>query len=185
MNFVGAIWALAFSALLLILNYVHSMVRQCLNDKPLGMQSVFDSVLKDTLMLMRIFGSVGCLMTIVGRFAGVQDFLIENHLWLVVMSAVHHFFMVSLMVHVGFLSVCRVLCITRMDFLEETLGESTVRTISLAATATTSAICVFVLWYCDEILLGTITTFLTGKFTRPGNKEDQRELLDLRPEPIS
>ena len=169
MNLEGLLWVLAFSAALLLLNFVHSKIWKCLNDKPLGLQSVFDAVLKDNLVLLRLHGSIGCLVTIVGRFSTIQNFMVENPFCLLLIILIHQFFLFFLMVHVGFLSICRVLCISNMAFVEETVGETRVRMISLAASAMISSICVFILWYSDNILLGAITTFLTGKFSSPGN----------------
>ena len=168
MNLEGAFWVLAFSAAFLVLNFVHSLIWKCMNDKPLGLQSVFDSVLKDTLVMLRLHGSISCSVAIIGRFSSVQNFLLENPLCLLLILSIYQFAMFFLFVHVGFLCVCRVLCISKMVFMEETVGETRVRMISLAASAMISSICVFILWYYDNVLLGTVTTLLTGKYSSPG-----------------
>ena len=168
MNLEGAFWVLAFSAAFLVLNFVHSLIWKCMNDKPLGLQSVFDSVLKDTLVMLRLHGSISCSEAIIGRFSSVQNFLLENPLCLLLILSIYQFAMFLLFVHVGFLCVCRVLCISKMVFMEETVGETRVRMISLAASAMISIICVFILWYYDNVLLGTVTTLLTGKYSSPG-----------------
>ena len=75
-------WIASFAVLLVVLNYVNGHIWRCLNEKPLVTQSTFDSTVKDAIILIRIYGSVSCVVAIVGRIQPVQDIFLSNEHYL-------------------------------------------------------------------------------------------------------
>ncbi len=48
MENIDLIWLLTFLALLIIVNVTHHLIDKSLSEKPLGSQSIYDSVIQDT-----------------------------------------------------------------------------------------------------------------------------------------
>ena len=67
MKQLDQVWFLAFSLLLILLNLLHSLVIRRLRKKPFGLQTVFDSSLRDSFILGSLNGSVICFVDLVTR----------------------------------------------------------------------------------------------------------------------
>jgi hypothetical protein len=67
MNASNLIWLAVFSLILVSSHWFYSLIIRYINDKPLGKQSVYDIVTHDTLIVVRMFGSVYCLLAIISR----------------------------------------------------------------------------------------------------------------------
>ncbi len=63
MNDFNLYWLLAFSILLLTLNILYSLIIKYVNDKPLGHQSLYDTVLRYSICIpfMHVSASMWCL----------------------------------------------------------------------------------------------------------------------------
>ena len=95
------LWALAFCFLLTSLNFITSLIAQSLKDKPLGSQSIFDSSIRDTLIVMRCYGSLASTMCIFGRFDWCQNFFLNNKVFLIFGSVMFSFGLIALCVNAG------------------------------------------------------------------------------------
>jgi hypothetical protein len=91
------IWAAFFSFLLIALNFVHHLIRKSISKKPLGSQSIYDSAIKDSFAVVRIYGSYICLLIMFSRSEMAQD-LFRNHTGLLTLASVSYSF--------GFLCQC-------------------------------------------------------------------------------
>ena len=60
-------WLIVFTLILTTSNWFYSMIIKYISDKPLGKQSVFDVVSRDSLRVIQIFGSVYCSIAIMSR----------------------------------------------------------------------------------------------------------------------
>ena len=120
-------WILLFIFLLLCINFTTSLIIKCLLEKPLGRQSIFDSSVRDTLMIMRWYGSLASVMCIMGRSEDLRNLFLEYSVVLAAASLLFTFSLVLLCVHVGCLCIIRILCIAKLSFMEDTIGELRIR----------------------------------------------------------
>jgi hypothetical protein len=101
---LNLIWAALFVFLLCILNIIHQLIRKSIAGKPLGCQSIYDSVLKDTFAVMQMYGSYICVLVIISKFGSVQDLFRNNQFLLTSSSLGYSFGFLCQMMSVG--SVC-------------------------------------------------------------------------------
>ena len=97
MENLDIIWLIAFVLVLIVLYFLHFLVTKSLKEKPLGSQTIFDSVVLDNLVLVRLYGTWVCLIDIASRFETVRDFFAANNIPLMIVCSVTNF---------GFASFC-------------------------------------------------------------------------------
>ncbi len=91
MDNLDIIWLTAFVAVLIVLYFLHFLVTKSLKEKPLGSQTIFDSVVLDNFVLVRMYGTWVCLIDIASRFETVRDLFVANDIPLVIVCSVTNF----------------------------------------------------------------------------------------------
>ena len=128
MELVNFIWLLSFVLLLLVINILIDAIIRSLEEKPLGQQSEFDAAISDTCRILRLYGTMVmvCLVAITGTLETCRNFLTENRILLSVFCVMYGFSLISLCDNAGCVCLVRIVCIGRMIFIDETIGESKV-----------------------------------------------------------
>ena len=60
MELGDAAWVMAFSILLVVINFLYVIMVKSLKDKPLGVQTIYDQTLQDSFFMGTVFGSWVC-----------------------------------------------------------------------------------------------------------------------------
>ena len=78
MDVENILWISLFLCQLMASNTVHYLIGKSIQEKPLGFQSIYDSALQDTFLVMRYFGSYLAILLVLSRFEFVQHLFQEN-----------------------------------------------------------------------------------------------------------
>ena len=128
MNVINISWLIAFSILLVALNFLYSMLIKYINDKPLGNQSLYDIVFRDTISIVQLYGTTYCLLAILSRFESISNGLSENVLLGNIACLFYAFTFTATCVHLACTCVIRTFCLINISCMEESLGETLIRT---------------------------------------------------------
>ena len=163
-------WIFAFVLLFVSLNVINYLIVSSINGKPFGQQSVFDISIKDTLLATKLYGSFACLVCIFVRFASFRQLLSENPILTTILSFFYSFAFICLCVNVGCLCIIRILCIVKLSFVEETVGEFRIRLISSTFTLVLAITVPTFYAICGDIYTGYSIALLTMQILPPGKK---------------
>ena len=168
MENIDFFWLLAFVLLFLALNVLVHIIVNSLKEKPLGSQSIYDVALQDTFFVMKCYGSFICLMQ---GFANITKFratLVENDIALTLACSIYSFGYTAIGISTGCLCFIRIFCLINLSFVEESIGEYSIRMISTIITVGISCIVVFILFINEETNSGAFASLLTLKPTPSG-----------------
>ncbi len=168
MEKIDIFWLLAFILLFMALNVLVHIIVNSLKDKPLGSQSIYDVALQDTFFVMKCYGSFICLMQ---GFANITKFratLVENDIALTLACSIYSFGYTAIGISTGCLCFIRIFCLINLSFVEESIGEYSIRMISTIITVGISCIVVFILFINEETNSGAFASLLTLKPTPSG-----------------
>ena len=162
------IWLCCFVIILVSLNVINYFIVSSIRDKPLGRQSAFDLLSKDTFFALKCNGSVGCLICIFARFDSFRQILSENPILVTCFCSVYSFTFICLCISAGCICIIRILCIVNMNLVEETLGEFRIRLISSVLTVFSgvTVTCIFVIF--GDVETGSPIALLTMHVVQPG-----------------
>jgi hypothetical protein len=104
------IWAAFFVFLLCVLNIIHQLIQKSIAGKPLGCQSIYDSIIKDTFAVMQLYGSYIYILLIISRFGIIQDLFRNNLVLLTLSSLGYSFGFLCQMTSVGSVCIIRNSC---------------------------------------------------------------------------
>ena len=124
MELKDLVWFLAFLLLFLALNLIQNLIENSLEDKPMGNQTIYDLAMRDVFFGMKVYGSYVCFLYMAARFEAVRQFFHSNETGQTIACAVYFFGFVTMCLKSVFLFTVRILCIIRMSFLDESVGES-------------------------------------------------------------
>ena len=165
MELANLIWFLALVLLLLVINILIDAIIRSLEEKPLGQQSEFDAAISDTCRIMVMV----CLVAITGTLETCRNFLTENRILLSVFCVMYGFSLISLCDNAGCVCLVRIVCIGRMIFIDETIGESKVRILLLTATMLAGSGYNLAFVLVDDVTSGTAVTLLTAQLKVSGS----------------
>jgi hypothetical protein len=117
---------------------------------------------------MRWYGSLASILCILGRSEVSRNFFSENKFFLSTGSVLFSFSLIALCVHAGCLFIVRTLCVTKMTFMEETVGETRIRTLAFAVSLLSATAGVSVFWAFDDVDSGSAIIIMTGKVILTG-----------------
>ncbi len=120
----------------------------------LGTQTLFDAILKDTLIAANINGSWMCGIYILTCFQPFQTLLKDNDVCALIIGFVSTISMMYFCIAVCFLSMVRIGCILNLTFMEEKLGEKLIRKISVSASFLIALGITLILLFNGQILSG-------------------------------
>ena len=163
-------WFAAFLFLFFVMHLTHIVIVNSLKLKPLGSQSIFDSAVLDYFVVIRSYGTYVCLMYMVARISAFRCILKENVTLLTIACAVYSGFFTSIVIKGGNLCIIRIICLYKMTFLDETIGETKVRIISSVLTFASGLAAASLLVFYDETNAGTFKNLLIDQPT-PSGKE--------------
>ena len=164
----NVIWQLSFFMLLVVIYLVNYLVVKSLKEKPLGSQSLFDSSIQDTFFVMKCYGSMSCTWCFLGRISYIQNLMNSYHVFLTLACVIYSFGLICLCVNAACLCIIRTLCIFKMTFLAETVGECRVRSISGAVTFSRGLMAAFIFVVFDDVVSGSPITLLTNELNPTG-----------------
>ena len=157
------LWLFLFTLLLLLSNFLCFMIVGSLRNKALGHQSIFDQVFQDTFLVGNFFCSWVSLVVIVSRFSWFRILISECNLLLTLICGTTAFARHACLILTCCFCIIRILCLFRMTFLEETIGEAKVRLIYIVLTLSTGLVILFVLFINGEIVSGLLLTYTDNK----------------------
>jgi hypothetical protein len=67
LKYYDIFWILIFSIVLAVSIWSHGLIISYIEDKPPGRQSIYDVIARDTFRVIRVFGSMYCLLGIASR----------------------------------------------------------------------------------------------------------------------
>jgi hypothetical protein len=173
MDSVDVIWVCIFVFLFVLSNLLVSSLRGYLKDKPPGSQSLYDVMAFDNFCLSQFSSSVFTLGAAFTRFEYVRDFSAQFPVCITLFSMVNVLAVTLICVHSGFLAIVRLICLIKMAFLEETLGENLIRSFMIGATlASNLAICTLET-ISGDINTGTPYTLMTTKISNAGTTNNK------------
>ena len=170
MEITDFIWISSFFLLLLSLNVINYLIVSSIRAKPLGKQSLFDLSIRDTFLTTKFYGSFACLVCIFARFASFRQLLAGNPILTTILCSIYSFAFTCICVNAGCLCIVRILCILKMNYIEEKIGEFRVRLISITFTVTVGVTVTSIFFFAGEIKTGTPVALLT-MHTVPAGKE--------------
>jgi hypothetical protein len=173
MNLIDFIWIFSFFLIFLSLHVTNHLIVSSISAKPLGKQSLFDLSIKDTFFTTKIYGSLACLVCIFARFDSFRLLLSKNLILTTVLCSIYSFSFTCMCVNAGCLCIVRILCIVKINYIEEKIGEFKIRLISSTFTliAGVTVTCLFVI--CGEVNTGTPVALLTLHVIPSGKKMTQ------------
>jgi hypothetical protein len=127
MNLLNFCWLMAFTVLLAALNVLYSMLTRYISDKPLGNQSLYDVIFRDTVNIVQLYGTTYCLLAIFSRFESISNVLSENIFLGNVACLFYAFTFTATCVNLACMCVTRTFCLVNISFMEECLGETLIR----------------------------------------------------------
>ena len=132
----------------------------------LGLQSLYDVVLRDFLFLAIFSNNIFSFIFILSTF---ELQLADKQIIATSLIITHTVAFVSLNFHAGCLSIVRIVCMIDMNFMEETLGEILVRNLlaGISLTAAIGSSCFQIL--NDDMNTGTIYFLITKETVISGN----------------
>ncbi len=84
-------WITGFLFLLLSLHLLYPLIFKYIDNKPNGVQSIFDLVIRDHFMIGRFNGTVYCVIAIISRIDPIAEVLIQYKILAIIMSSVYDF----------------------------------------------------------------------------------------------
>ena len=174
-----AFWIPFFAFLMFCVNFTSTLIIKCIKEKSLGTQSIFDSSVRDTLVLMRWYGSLASILCMLSRSEYIRNLLLEHEVILALASILFTFSLILLCVHAGCLCHIRILWLTKMAFLEETIGEPMIRTMSLLVSTLSALAGTIVIFLSNNELTGSAVTVLTEKVILTGKLHFKIFLLPI------
>ncbi len=164
------LWLFLFTLLLFLSNLLCFIMVGSLRSKALGNQSIYDQVFQDTSLVGNFFCSWISLVVIVSRFSWFRVLISDYNFLLTIICAT-----TTSARHAGLVFICsfciiRILCLLKMTFLEETVGEAKVRLTYFTLALSTGIVVLFVLFIHDEIVSGLLLTYTDHNAPTLGKK---------------
>ena len=161
-------WQISFFVLLIVIYLVNYLVVKSLKEKPPGSQSLFDTAIQDAFFVMKCYGTISCTWCFLGRISYFQNLLNHSQILLTIACVISTFGLICMCVSAACSCIIRILCIFKMIFLTETVGEPMVRLISGAVTFFLGFSATFIIVIFDDVLSGPPLTFLTNELNPSG-----------------
>jgi len=168
MEHVDVSWFISFLAVFILFNILLHLIVQSLREKPLGRQSIYDSAIQDLFFVWRCYGSYIGILYILACVQFIQNLFKENSMLLTAACTIYSFSFTSLCVNVGCVCIIRTLCLFKMVFMDETIGEIQVRIISACVSLFSGFVVALILLCHVEINTGSFKTMITGQVTKSG-----------------
>ena len=162
------IWLVAFTLLFFALNLIHYLMVNSLKDKPLGSQSIYDSAMQDLFFGLKLYGSFVSLMYIAARFEMVRNLFLTNKSILTSACTIYYFGMTTMLVKTAGLCIVRILCIFKMTYIEESIGEFRLRLVTTTFSLTVGFVASLILLLHQETNSGSFKTLITAQVTPSG-----------------
>lgn len=126
MDFQNTSLQIAFSLTMIAIIVSNKIIFDYIGDKPPGLQSFFDPVLKDYLRITRTVALTFCSVGLVSRSGFLAEKIREEPAALMAVCFVYDFVIIMGCTFVFCICIVRIICITRLSVLES-LGETPVR----------------------------------------------------------
>ena len=68
-------WVIIFAFLIVCINILYTLIVSYISNKPLGLQSLFDSVMRDHFRITQMTGTTLSLIAIITRFEALQQII--------------------------------------------------------------------------------------------------------------
>ena len=113
-------------------------------------------------------GSATSMPSVISRLAIVKNFATLNVTFVTVVASLYSFAYMAICVHGSCVCVVRIGCIVGLNFVEERIGEKSVRVIAGVTAATCATVTTAAQVFSGEINTGTVFCLLTGKMVEAG-----------------
>ena len=170
MEKIDVFWLFVFLILFVISTFLITSIRCYIRDKPLGSQSLYDVVAFDDFCFFQFSSSVFTLGAAITRFDYVRDFSAQHPVVITLFSMINVLALTSICIHSSFLAIVRLICLIKITFLEETIGENRVRSFMIGSTISSSLIICGLEIMSGDINTGTPYSLMTTKIANAGIK---------------
>jgi hypothetical protein len=168
MEVFDAFWLFAFGTLLLVTNLLLHLMIQSINKKPLGNQSIFDASMKDLFIVLSCYTLFICIMYIFTRFEVIRNIFVKHTTLLTLTCTSYYFAFASVCIYASFVCITRIICLNKMAFIDETVGELKVRQFSAASSLSIAFVFAIVLFIYGETNGGSFKTIISGEVNKSG-----------------
>ena len=158
----------SFLTVLFVFNFLLHLIVQSLKEKPLGRQSIYDLAIQDYFFVWRCYGSYIFILYTLTRVHFIQNLLNENSILLTTVCTFYSFSFTTLCISAGCVCIIRTLCLFKMVFMDETIGEMQVRILSAFVSLFSGFVVALLLLYHRETNTGSFKTMITGQVTKSG-----------------
>ena len=162
------LWLIGFSSMLVLQNLLQCFIRKALKEKAPGSQSVNDLVLLDTFAFLQLFGNFVSSMACLTKFDFIRQLIVDRDVLLTLACSIYSFTFSCVCVSAICACTVKMIYISRMSFLEETVGEAKARLISASATIFSSVVIVATLLIKNETNSGSFFTLITSNVVHSG-----------------
>jgi hypothetical protein len=163
MDLYNFVWFVLFLFLFLALKVSLNLFSSYLYNKPLGHQSLFDSILRDHVLARQKCGSTFSVIVMISRFESVTTFLADQPIVTSFVCSVFTFAFSCYHVSLSFVYIMRFGCVYDLNFMEEQIGESIARIAVASITLCASLGIVLFLILSGDLGSGPLFTMVTDK----------------------
>ncbi len=164
----GVLWIFAFAIMLIVLNFVNFLIVGSLKGKALGSQSILDSTIIDAFLVLKCYGMLSCIFSILGRFDYFKNLLINTRILLTLCCFVYIFGLICLCFKGCSFCIIRILCVHKMHLISETIGEYKIRWISALVSFSSGFLAALICTIGKDIESGTQLALLASELKPPG-----------------
>ena len=169
MEKLDIVWLAAFAISILLLNFLCNIIKSYITSHPPGSQSSFVCIIQDFFIALQIHGNVHCLLGILSRYQAVNETVKNDQCLTTVLCTTVELVNTATMLHFGNSCVLRIVCLKFFSFLEEVVGEKTIRILVACFSFAGSIANCIALVLTGDILNGTMYNMLTKQTTKAGN----------------
>ena len=169
MNFaLNIVWFVTFLISFFTSNLLCILIKNYIDCQPQGSLSLFVSMVKDICWGILAHSTTHCLLGILSRFDFVAEIVKEDDIISILICTIAELVNTTTLVHLGSFCLVRILCLTKISFMEETVGEKPIRIFLfcfsfVAAIANCSALVV-----SGDIINGTVFNMMSQQITKSG-----------------
>jgi hypothetical protein len=162
------LWVISFSCLLILLHFVNFLIVSSLKGKALGSQSTLDLASIDTFFVLKCYGTIVCVMCMLGRFAYFQMLLTNIQVLLTLCCSLYIFILICMCVNAGCICIIRTLCVQNMALISETIEDCRVRWISASISFFCGFFASLICSLGQDVESGSQLALLTNKVKHSG-----------------
>ena len=166
-------WVVSLIALMVTANILLQSIIMYVGNKPLGHQTIFDFICKDNLTVAQIVCNIWTSAEIFSRFEQLRSISVYNDYVIFLLCSLIFIGFVVFLVYSSCVCVMRIICLVKMDFIEDKVGESISRIVPLVISLTMSTGACIIVIAKGEMNSGPNYSMLSGQIIATGKHFNQ------------